>query len=351
MSRVSRPKTMNLRGATLDEWFKKIRNLKNLPFEYDYPSKYTSIANELDTWVHPFVNSGAMINDRGYLTDHGPKHIKMLIKRASQFLNHNPNGGLSDTEILILLLAIHIHDVGNILGRNDHEVNAQVVIERLGAGVAGQDKIIWEYVYEIAKAHKGSVIQNLASEDWINENKVRPSLLAAIIKFTDELAEDSGRADRFNSIIGNVPPESELYHQYALSLDTLFPDIESRTIQMVFHLEEDTMRKKFLKKIINKNNDPEEIEIFLIDEIYLRVLKTHYERLYCMRFMRPIINFDSIRVNIKINMRDGTKINDSFDLIESGISDVHMDEVFKICPELKEKTGNCYFENLFEIVN
>lgn len=331
---------MNGTNEFLDEWFIKLVDFRQLPYEYDFPTDYKSIANQLNKWVHPYVNSGAMLNDNGYLTDHGPDHIKMLIKRISSFISIDSSDPeyLNPFEILILLLAAHVHDVGNIFGRTDHHLNAQVIIEHLGAGVANQNRIIWEYVYQIASAHKGSVIQNLYREDSFLSCPFRPQLLAAILKFADELSEDASRADRYSvcrGLVEDKKPEAEIYHQYALCLTSLDPDLKSRVIKYSFQLDEDLALKTFPKRI----NDATVENVYLLDEIYLRTLKAHYERLYCMRFMRPSINFDLIKVSIRIKLKNGKTVDKAFDLIEMGLEDANFENFFGICPELIEYSG------------
>lgn len=329
---------MILDDKYIDEWFIEFKDLRNLPSEFDYPTYYKNVANELNKWVHPFVNSGAMLNDNGYLTDHGPEHIKMLIKRISQFLNtDSKNDDLTPFEILILLLASHIHDVGNILGRNNHHINATEIIKKIGGGVALQHKVIWDYVYQIASAHKGYVIQDLNLEESYLEHEIRPQFLAAIIKFGDELSEDCTRADRYNTISGNISvnkPEAELYHQYALSLHSLKPDINSRVIKYFYQIDEEIAIRTFPKIVGGKTK-----RVYLLDEIYLRTLKAHYERLYCMRFMRPYINFDLIQVTIRIKLKNGHSIDKCYDLVEMGMEEPDIKGFYGFCPELEEFSG------------
>jgi len=330
---------MNYRGKYLDEWFLEFSNFRELPFDFDYPTYYKNVANELNKWVHPHVNSGAMLNDNGFLTDHGPEHIKMLIKRISEFLNTKENENLlTPFEVLLILLAAHIHDVANIFGRKNHHINAEIIIKQLGEGVARQHKVIWEYVYEIAKAHKGSVIQDMNLTENFLSHEIRPQFLAAIIKFADELSEDCSRAERYNVVIENIAknkPEAEIYHLYALCLHSLDPDVNSRVIKYFFQVEEDMLIKTYPKI----DDEGKTKQVYLLDEIYLRTLKAHYERLYCMRFMRPHINFDIIQVTIRIKLNNKTTITKSYDLVEMGLEELNKNSFYGLCPNLKEFSG------------
>lgn len=337
---------MDLSTKYLDEWFKAFSNFRELPDEYNYPGYYGSVSDELNKWIHPYVNSGAMLNDNGYLTDHGPKHVKMVIKRASEFLNNGPDINLlTPFEVLILLLSIQIHDVGNIFGRNNHELNSEIIIRQIGEGVSRQHKVIWDYVYAIAKAHKGNEIQKLNIEEYYLGQVIRPQFIAAILKFADELAEDRTRADRYNLISGNISknrPEAELFHQYALALHSLSPDTESRSIKFFFNIEGQLAKRTFFKKL----KDGSIKECYLLDEIYLRTLKAHYERLYCMRFMRPEINFDLITVTIRIKLDNRKSIDKTYELIEMGLEQPKSNDFYSLCPKLTNFTGKIVSDKL-----
>ena len=327
---------MNLNGKYLDEWLYTCKSAKYYPYGIDCPTDYKKISKDLNKWVHDNVNAGAQASDETkiYLTNHGVEHIKALINRATSLVDNNPYCELSPFEVYVLLLSMHIHDVGNIFGRSGHELNSSKIIDLIGDGIVGQDNVLWEYVFDIAKAHKGQQIELLPVEDYIGEKPIRMQLLAAILKFCDELAENTMRADLAAITLNILPEESKLYHYYAKSLDSVIPDVKAREVKMIFHVNEDLLSQKFLKK-----EEGKEEHVYLIDEIYLRTLKTYSERAYCMRFMRPYINIDIIKVSIRIKLLNKQRRENGYELSETGLIKVHMDEVFKICPHLKEFTG------------
>ena len=76
---------MNLKGKMLDEWLATCTKEK-FPGggSSNYCRRYEQIKEYLDRDVHPHVNALAMRRDGGYLTDHGPEHIKTVIQRASR---------------------------------------------------------------------------------------------------------------------------------------------------------------------------------------------------------------------------------------------------------------------------
>jgi hypothetical protein len=327
---------MDFKSKRIDEWFLMQEVEAHLPSLFphreNYFTRYKDISSQLIRWVHPEVTTGAaMLNqaDSG-LTNHGVDHVYTLLGRVTQLLDKNPHCSLSLFEIYLLLMSVHVHDVGNIMGRKNHEFNSRVIITHLGAGVANQDQWIWDYIYDIAKAHKDLQIHTLAQQDFLHDFEFRPQLLAAVLKLADELAENFSRASNINLVLNNVPVGNQLYHAFASAVNSIIPNAISREIVMSFNLTEEILSRTF-----QKGNE----EIYLIDEIYLRTLRTYSERVYCMQFMRPLINFDTVTVKISLKMKTGQKYENGYKLTEMGITNFHMDEVIRMCPALKGMSG------------
>ncbi|WP_342648558.1 hypothetical protein [Mucilaginibacter sp. CSA2-8R] len=338
---------MNLGSfRTLEEYFKSIDENIKLIFPHDdkYVTRYNYLSHQLNTWIHPYVVKGGMTVDGGYLNDHGPEHISKVILRASQLVK-NSDIILSEYETYILLMSIHIHDVGNILGRVDHEINSLSIIQKFGIH-AGHDRIEWECIFEIAEAHGGhpkDKISDLAP-DTILDFEVRKPLLAAILKLADELAEDRSRASRFELQNGLLPELAEIYHRYSHCLHSTVVDIAGRQIKLSFDVEEKDLCKLFKKKVKDAEGE-RVIEVYLINEIYERTYKTHLERMYCMRFTRPELQINKIRVDITIttdkmdHRNKPIKKQISYDIGEVGYPSTASEGIFSICPTLSEFTG------------
>ncbi|MBZ0206903.1 MAG: hypothetical protein K8H89_11305 [Flavobacteriales bacterium] len=302
---------MNFQGKILESWFLDESKGKQAQFPHgeDYGYKYCVMSDALHTWVHPEVEKGAMIKDGGLLTGHASHHVRTLQQRCGELLEGS-SVNLSLLEIYILLVAAHIHDVGNVLGRKGHEVSAQKILELIGNGIVGQDKLVNQCAFQIAQAHKGNVLHILPSEDHVLGHPVKVLFLAALLKFADELAENYQRANNLMAALGELPPESELYHQYAQAVNTIKARPQSRDIIMMYNVDRLLMCKKFQKK---------DETITLLDEIHLRVLKTYAERVYCMKYLRPYINIDTIKVTIRIEENKQVVEEKGYELEESSI--------------------------------
>ena len=134
---------------------------------------------------------------------------------------------------------------------------------------------------------------------------------------------------------GNIPEQSLIFHEYAYSLQTVFPEVSAKQILLHYSIEPEKMEQKFTMGEESK---------YLLDEIYNRTYKTHLERTYCMRFLRPKLEINKIKVSISIHtdkkdergLLIKKKIN--YELGETGYPSEPRG-ILSICPELESCTG------------
>lgn len=310
--------------------------------DHNYYSQYVTFSNYMYHHVHPEVNAGAMIEDGGLLTDHGPEHIKTVIERAGYLLSrsNNKSNALSGYEIYILLCAIHMHDVGNLYGRKSHEKLSAEILNQVEL-LLGENTSEKKVIQRIAQAHGGNVegdkdtISFLDEDTKMHSKPIRHRLLAAILRFADELADDISRASRFLNKQGLIPKEAQIYHEYASSLHSVSIDPNYKSIDLLFEIKSTNCIVKFEKDNLDK---------FLLDEVFERTDKTFMELIYCNRFMRPLVDLEVINIKIDINDPDNKyrepiyTIN--YRLEEKGYPSKDHKHISEICPELKNWKGN-----------
>lgn len=324
---------MKLRGKMLPEWL-TAQDPKAFPSGRNYLAGYPTLVTHLNEHVHKKVTPTNIHIDSGYLTDHGPDHIEKLIERMGALLTATEER-ITPYEVYILLVAAQFHDVGNIFGRERHEEKSATVMQDAGT-LLGIDSVEQRCIYRIAQAHGGEErdkLSKLPKLEHIQAQPVRSQLLAAVLKFGDELAEDSQRAARYPRAKGLLPPESEIYHAYAESLNSVVVDGPNREIMMRFDLSRKQALKTFLKKGKAGQQDK---YTYLIDEIFARTVKTHFERVYCSRFLRPFINLDAISVTIEVTTDSGFAVLEriTYRLEEAGYPDAAGQDIHKLCPNL-----------------
>lgn len=236
-----------------------------------------------------------------FLNDHGRGHLDKVAERAFDILSSFSDNGdpVSSYEVFILLCAIEIHDIGNVLGRAGHEAKSFPIFEEKCKNIV--DSVDRRAIESIAQAHGGKTptgnkdtISVLQSEQLNYGFIIRPRLLASVLRFADELADDSTRANRAALDLDIIGTNSEIYHKYSSSLHTVKITKEgnnSCTINLVYDLDVEELKNQY--QVLGKNK-------YLLDEIYDRTLKMERERRYCVKFMHPFVYLDRIKVIINI---------------------------------------------------
>ena len=268
-----------------------------------YLSRFDDVAQYLNKNVHRDVGTGAALKGSGILTDHGPRHIQTVIDRASALLARPDDSSpeLTPYEVYLLLQAIHFHDVGNIFGRHQHESMHTEVMDKLSI-LIGEDSVEKRAILKISQAHGGMLngskdtISRLPKVDPVLCQDVRYQALAAILRFCDELADDLHRAKRMLARLDLIPKPNQIFHAYAKSLHSVQIRPEHHLVELHYMFDKSDAICKF-RKPIDKDNST---TVYLLDEIFTRTIKTHLERIYCMRFMYDIARIDAIDVKIEV---------------------------------------------------
>jgi len=312
----------------------------------NYWERFCRIDEHLNRNVHPFVNQGAtaalQVQEDGeqaesrWLTDHGPDHITTVMRQASA-LSGDAACCLSPYECYLLLIAAHFHDVGNIFGREEHERKITKVMGEMDSSLIGEDTLEKRVIRDIAMAHGGyykkgdkDTISRLRYEGP-QHDQPRIKMLAAVLRLADELADDRTRTNRFLLDNGLVNPESIVFHTYASRLHPIKVNRNEHSINMYFDVSSDLLLKTFRK---------DGQDVYLIDEIFARTLKTYKEKLYCSRFLRPAVHVDTVHVHIDICDSKYMEVREkiSYSMNERGYPD-HPRTLADICPEVRGITG------------
>ena len=333
---------MDLNGKNLDGYLEDAQVNSPTCFpgsgSVNYFRRYKTIEEWLKNNVHQHVGVGALYKDGAFLTDHGPKHVATVIERASRLAESRPCT-LQPYEVYLLLVAIQLHDAGNIFGRLGHEGRIWDILEQIGS-VCGEDSTEKRCIVQIAQAHGGDAggdkdtIGPLPFGDAVLGKTVRFRLLASTLRFADELADDRGRAASFMQNVGALPRKSEAYHRFASSLHSVIVNPNEKEVFLGFDVQSNEAKRTY-----GKGNGA---DVYLVDEILERTLKTHTERVYCSRFMRPQIDIETIRVKIEIcDERNGFEVLQAIDyrLQEKGYPDKHPRGIYGVCEELNDWNG------------
>ena len=281
-----------------------------------------------------------------YLNGHGPDHLQRVDAKAYELIQAI-GVDLSPYEVFFLAAGLTIHDAGLIFGRDNHESSISSILNKLGDNAGTRQERLT--IERIASAHGGYVagqpgnratIDTLVIKQQVSGRAIRGQLIAAIVRLADELAEDESRA---TAIEFDSPEErrsklggSEIYHVYSSCLESCYVDREDKAIKLQFLLNLDDALSLFKKG---------GGQVYLIDEIYERTLKTFNELLYCNRFIYQaaegvgLTALKEIRVSIEIyGSESGSTplISLPFTLKENGYPTLMAGGVNSYCPELSE---------------
>ena len=316
---------MTITNKNIEEWFLK-QPPSMFPDDQNYVSKYITIRDYMNRQIHSEIKAIVVQLLPGtYLNDHGEKHIKKVIEKASEIIDITEDV-LTPYEVFFLLLSIQIHDAGHIInGRKGHEESARNIINKFGAeSITSVEK---KYVSSIAKAHSGKndPIGNLAEDQVVSNKGVDLKFIASILRLADELADDATRASTFLLEHEKISNESKIYHEYSASLDSCVAKTGTHQIKMNFYLNEGHLSNKYLDVSLN--------DVFLLDEIYKRTIKTYLECIYCNRFLPEKYRYTTVDVDIYIESTSEHIVPNpvSFRLMEKGYPELVNKSIFEIC--------------------
>ena len=265
----------------------------------NYPVEYAAINKYFNEQVHPQVVALAAAHGDGLLNDHGASHVAMVISRASILLGKNLSK-LTGYEAFILLLAIHFHDVGNVYGREGHEKRIASAISKCKLPDF-LDAAVIRSVIRIAAAHGGRTMDNskdtiaeLEAEIDLSGVKIRPALLASIVRFADEIADDNTRVSAFASQTDAIPEKNAIYHRYSAVLQPVA--ISENDLHFQFGITLDDVAKLY---------DKNDTKVLLYDEILYRMRKCYCELIYCSRYAEGLLSgYRAIRVEVGVYCDD-----------------------------------------------
>lgn len=287
------PVEMGAMKSEIDRWKnnldKQIEEAAKIKNETDRIPKLRELLN-VDTIV--------------FLNKHGKEHINKVREKAFEILKCFTHNMPSCYEVFLILCSISVHDVGNFFGRVNHEKRIAGMLDSDCSQII-DDAVERRVIARIAGVHGGRIkgskdtISLLKGTDTINNIEVREQLLAAVLRFADELADDNSRAIYPALDSGILGKASEIFHVYSSKLHTVKllqnPVTKAWTVVLRYEIDEGTAKKQFYK-----GTD----KVYLLDEIYERTLKMEQERRYCMRFLRAYCSIECINVGITIDNKE-----------------------------------------------
>lgn len=337
----------------LEKLFERLADTNRSSFPnttINYCVLYKSLIQHLRSNIYRDVDAGLAANtpEHGLYTAHNSEHFDEVVLYAGELLgvqNGSEEIKLTPYELYVLLVAIRIHDAGNIHGRAEHEKKCFSILRNCGPA-AGDDDAEKKIIGNIAQAHGGKTssgdkdtIGALPPTFGISRHSIRPRLIAAIVRFADEICESRRRASNYLLMHGTIPKHSELFHRYAASITESSILLTERKISLRY-----TIKLSDVVQAWGCAISGEKKESFLIDEILERLEKMDRERKYCNRFTKELYTIDEIRASIDIVTDDYDPVHQISvpDLFDFGYPDSSGDHLKK---KLSHYCGPEYWKN------
>jgi HD superfamily phosphodiesterase len=326
---------MSENWSPLEEHLKTLAETRKNSFpnpQDNYWDRYTALLGNLKMSVYPHINAGlaCLSKSPGIYTDHGPAHFDEVVRYAGFLIEaeNESENNLNPYELYLLLCAIRLHDSGNIDGREEHDKRVYSILKRYGGRIS-QDNAEAQLISSIAQAHGGytfagskDTIRELQESTIVGPAPCRPRLVAALVRFADEICEHTSRAAHHHIETGTLPKENRLFQFYAKSIVGAKPDRKNSTFKLNLLIDTAYLVEKYTTP---KNAEGKQEEKYLIDDILDRVDKLNHERVYCNRFLSPQLRIEAIEVEIKITkqqmMPGGFEIPQQCDLKRLTIRD------------------------------
>lgn len=255
---------------------------------FDWIDNFTAFERYIAKY-HKNVDLGIAVSGDGLLTDHGSEHINSVMRHAVDIM-FDPML-LTGYEMYILMYAIHFHDLGNITGRLKHEEKIGEIMGKMVDNLS-LPMLERQVIKSIAMAHGGYVDDDKDTIKYVDKTftygnaGVRPQVLAAVLRFADEVSDDLCRSD-FEGV--NIPEGNKIFHAYSKSLAPI--SIKGDTIKLIYSISYEQTQEK----ISGPNGD-----VYLYDEILNRLEKMMIELEYCRKYSEGMIRITTLDIEIHI---------------------------------------------------
>lgn len=253
------------------------------------------------------------------LTDHSDKHIQNVLEMSWKLIvDEDGNCNFEAIEIYLLCICILFHDVGNLLGRDGHNVKVANIYNRIRGNdmFCNQER---QLVLKIVKAHCGTskrgdkdTLLDVDILSHLYDSKIRMREIAAILRLADELSEGPQRTSQYMLECGKFAQSSLIYHKYA-SITQIHIDGGNGRLVLTYNIdypvEEHIDFKEFLRFV------------------YKRILKLDTERRYCKYYAPSLDKLKKTEASINFTINgdicdyDLPKIclEDKYSLVEEDI--------------------------------
>lgn len=274
----------------------------------NYWDRYWSLSSFLRSQIYPRINAGlaCLSKSPDLYTDHGESHFDEVVRYAGELIEPTFSNGtravIEPYDLYLLLSAIRLHDAGNVDGREEHARRAYSILREAGVAVC-PDPYEANLIGRIAEAHSGTTetgdrdtIHALDESSGFGPITCNPRLVAALVRFADEICEHSARASRHHISAGTLPETSKLFHLYADAVKQVQVLREQKAVRLKLVFDYSNLNDRYpAPHVVDGSKDK-----YLLDDAFDRIQKLDAERIYCNRYLPPELRTDKVVVTVEI---------------------------------------------------
>ena len=316
-----------------------------------YVAKFRDLEAHFFEHVHPQVDGGLVAHSvrksmedgkvPNIMTIHGCRHIVDVVdsldKIARSIEKREGTRPITPLESYILLCAAHLHDAGNIGGREGHPARSGEMIHEHRDLL--YDTETRHNIFDVARVHGGEserfgrdTFREINSDNY---TMPRLRMLAAILRIGDELSENAERVPAKLLAKIEAAAESQFAYRYAQCFRRF--DLQNDTLDIQFRVHPE--QHGFAGRV-----DGKRVEFF--DHLETKIDVIEKEARYCAQYGRPDFDIRRIRITVEFFDEDfpsvATKVSTLTLDLDRGYPD-KLPELSARCDELPEGTSLAEF--------
>ncbi|MBI1945391.1 MAG: NACHT domain-containing protein [Deltaproteobacteria bacterium] len=237
--------------------------------------------------------------------DHGPEHIKRVLKYLDELLGPDQLAHVSAYELWIAAMAVLYHDIGILRGRKGHAAKSAELLLRDGNSYIF-DEVDKNYIELAVFSHSSSVsidekCQQHEECETAKGAQIRPRLVCALVRLADELDEDFRRSPPSLQEKLDLPDESRVYWAFNQRVFGVGVSRPSSEISLNVQLN----ASDYYRKDYTLSGKP----ISLADFALKKFVKLNDERRTCNKHLPPSLRLNRIRLGIRVKDRQSVPLN------------------------------------------
>ena len=297
--------TQTTNGYLLQQITKASEDVQNADHgrAQEYLAKFRALEKYFLENIHPQVDVGLALDSASapkdgdhpdIMTIHGCRHVSDLVdsldKLGESIANRQGDTELDAYESYILLCAAHLHDAGNIGGRQKHpERSRQLIMDHRDLFYGTDSR---QNIYDVARVH-GGVDETYGKDTFRHINsecysRPRLRLLAAMLRMGDELSENPERVPSELLKWFQASGKSNLAYRYAACFSRFDLQNDTLNIELRVYPEQHT----YFTEI-----DGNRVDFF--DHLEKKVDVIEREARYCSQYGRPYLDVRRVHFTVE----------------------------------------------------